>query len=112
MGYYLEINSLEGCSYSQEVNSLVKNHNINANINIISQNEKHLYKNQQINTFPQVYLKKYNSAGSILLGGNSDFKEILSMNNKTLDLQLKLLSDKYNSISKKTKLRIIELFLK
>lgn len=112
MGYYLEINSLEGCPYSQEVNALVKSHNINANINRISYNEKHLYKNNIISTFPQVYLKKYNSAGSVLLGGNSDFKEILSMNNKTLDLQLKLLSNKYKNISKKTQLRIIELFLK
>ena len=112
MGYYIQLNSLIGCPYCIEVENLLKKNNINFKIIHISPTEKHLYKNEEISTFPQLYLKKENSKGQILLGGNSDFKEILNVKNKDLSLQLRILNQKYPKISKKTKLRIIELFNK
>ena len=112
MQYYLSINSLEGCPFSIGVESLLQQHDkIPNEINKISQLEKHRFKNDDISTFPQVYLKKYNSKGSILLGGNSDFKELLEISKiPNLDIQLEKLTKKYPRISKKVKLRIIEIF--
>jgi len=110
MGYYIQLNSLIGCPYSSESENLLKTNKINFKSIHISPSEKHLYKNDQINTFPQIYLKKYNSKGQLLLGGNSDFKEILNLKNKNLSIQLHALNQKYPRFSKKTKLRIIELF--
>ena len=110
MGYYLQINSLIGCPYSLEVETLLQQENLNDKIIKIDPSEKYMYKNKYISTFPQVYLKKDNSQGQILLGGNSHFKEILNLRNKNLDIQLKYLTKNYPNISKKTKLRIIELF--
>jgi glutaredoxin len=112
MAYYLQVNSLIGCPYSIELENIIQTKRIHAEINKVSSDEKHLYKNDEISTFPQVYLKKYNSQGSILLGGNSDIKEILGNNNKTFDEQFKFITKKYPKMSKKAKLRVIELFLK
>ena len=112
MAYYLQVNSLIGCPYSIDLENIIKTKKIHAEINKISSDEKHLYKNELISTFPQVYLKKFNSQGSILLGGNSDIKEILNNNNKTFEEQLQFLNKKYPKISKKAKLRILQLFLK
>lgn len=110
MNYYLQINSLVGCPYSIEVEKLVEKNNINNEINKITNDQKYLFKNDIINTFPQVFLKKYNSNGSILLGGNSDFKEILNLKSKNIDEQLNFLSNKFPNLNKKTQLRIIQLF--
>lgn len=112
MTYYLLINSLIGCPYSIELENIIKKHKIQTEINKIFPEEKHLYKNNNISTFPQVFFKKYNSKGSILLGGNSDFKQILNINNKSIEEQLNYLNNKYPNISKKVKLRIIQLFIR
>lgn len=110
MGYFLQINSLIGCPYSLEIETLLQQGNIPNKIIKIDPSDKHLYKNEIINTFPQIFLKKQNSKGQILLGGNNDYKEILNLKKKNLEIQLKYLTNKYPKMSKKTKLRIIELF--
>lgn len=109
MNYYLSINSLIGCPYSIEIENLLEKNNIPHEINKITSEQKNLFKNENISTFPQIYFKKYNSNGSILLGGNSDFKEILNLKSKKLDNTLQFLSNKYPNLNKKTKLRIIQL---
>lgn len=110
MNYYLQVNSLIGCPYSIEVENLLEQNNISNEINKINFEQKNIFKTSQINTFPQIFLKKYNSNGSILLGGNSDFQEILNLKSKSLETQLQVLSKKYPKLTKKVKLRIIELF--
>ncbi|ADO67212.1 hypothetical protein crov179 [Cafeteria roenbergensis virus] len=112
MGYYLQVNSLIGCPYSIEVEKILQQENINSKIIKINPSEKHLYKNEQISSFPQIFLKKYNSKGQLLLGGNSDFKEILNLQNKDLNIQIKSLLKKYPVMTHKTKLRLIQLFNK
>ena len=60
MEYYLLVNSLIMCPFSSEVENLLKKNNIKHKINKITQEEKHKYKNQNISTFHQIYLKKVN----------------------------------------------------
>lgn len=109
MGYFLQINSLIGCPYSIQVEELIKNTNIPHNITKISFEDKNKFKNENIQTFPQIYLKKDNSQGQLLLGGNSDFMEIYNNRKKNLNIQMDILNNKYPDFGKKTKLRIIEL---
>lgn len=112
MAYYLKVNSLENCPFSLEIEDIFKNKKFHYIIHKIKRSEKELYKNDDIKTFPQIYLEKYNSKGSILLGGNSDIKEIINNNHKSLEDQINILNKKYKHINNKTKLRIIELFIK
>jgi len=110
MKYYLVINSLINCPFSIEVENILKTTTIEHKINKITVNEKHLYKNDTINTFPQIFFKKHTSKGSLLLGGNTDFKEIIQLKNKKLQVQIDTLTKKYPLFSKKIILRLIEFF--
>lgn len=107
--YYLDVISLEGCPYSMNTEKIIEKNNIINNLVKVSRSEKENYKNEKIRTFPQIYLKKYNSNGSLLLGGNTDLEEIISLRGNNLEVQKKHLEKKYNKISKKIILRIIEL---
>lgn len=111
MSYYLHILSLRNCPYSEEVEDIVKNNNINSNIIKIERSNKELYKTKDISTFPQIYFKKYNSKGSVLLGGNENLKNIMSVKGQNLNVQEKHLKKIYN-FSRKTILRLIELINK
>ena len=107
--YYLDVISLEGCPYSMNTEKIMEKNNIRNNLVKVNRSEKESYKNENIRTFPQIYLKKYNSSGSVLLGGNNDLEEIISLRGNNLEVQKKHLEKKYNKISKKIILRIIEL---
>ena len=48
-------------------------------------NEKENYKTEDIKTFPQVYLKKDNTKDSLLLGGFSDFNNLINTFHKKYD---------------------------
>jgi len=111
VNYFLEVISLEHCPYSIEVENLIKQNNINAQIIKVSPQNKHKYKNSQIQTFPQIYLKNDSSQGRILLGGNSDFKDILKLKGKSFELQKKELKTKYKNLSNKMILRLIQLYI-
>ena len=67
--YYLQTTILENCPYGTATLELLNKHNIKTNIISVNQNNKDNYKTEAIQTFPQVYLKKKNSNGSLLLGG-------------------------------------------
>ena len=110
MKYYLDVISLEGCPYSREVEILLKEHNLTYKLHRVSQEEKQQYKTREINTFPQIYLKNNTSKGKLLLGGNSDLKEILELKGSNFDNQKNYLTRKYPNFSEKVILRIIELF--
>ena len=77
--YYLEIISLEGCPYSEAAEKLVENNKINNKVFKISYNNRENHKNEKISTFPQIYLKKNNSNGRILIGGYDKINEIHSL---------------------------------
>mgnify|MGYP001198726238 CR=1 FL=1 len=113
--YYLKIISLEGCPYSDAVEQLVKNNNINSKIIKINQFEKFKYKVSDIETFPQIYLEKKYSSGSVLIGGYSKLKSYfdsihsLSPNSKKLDILKNKINKENKDLSKKSVLRLIQL---
>jgi len=114
--YYLKIISLEGCPYSQAAEDLVKSNNIKSEIIRITQNEKEKFKTKEINTFPQIYLKKKYSSGEVLIGGYSKIKEyyddiMKQPSNKNFDLLKDKINKENKNLSEKSTLRLIGLFL-
>ena len=114
--YYLQLISLKDCPYSEAANSLVNNNKINSKITIVNRNEKEKFKTKEIDTFPQVYLKKENSNGSVLLGGYSELKSYYdlvqsSKNKKDSLVNIKSVIKDKNNMSDKSVLRLIELLI-
>jgi len=70
--YYIKIISLENCKYSLDSVNILKSLNIPHKVIIIDNLSKELYKNNYISTYPQIFFKKYNSKGNLLLGGYDD----------------------------------------
>jgi len=110
--YYFHAIVLENCPYSNAALELFKEFKNNkVIITTVNQRNKENYKTEEISTFPQIYFKKNNSKGSLLLGGYSELKNIVdSFKNKEYSI------DKINNFisnnkkwSKKAVLRLIEL---
>ncbi len=108
--YFIKGILLEGCSYSIAADNLIKIHNIPSQITWVSQSEKLTYKTDQINTFPQIYLNKFNTKGNLLLGGYSDLLDFIDTfkNQKFNDEKVNQFINKYKW-SKKSVLRFIQL---
>ena len=110
--YYLKIISLDNCPYSQATKELVKNFSIPNEIINITSNEKEKYKTNKINTFPQIYLKKYGRVDDLLLGGYEDLKDFMDQFHKQTYSTDKVnnFMNKYNKTwPKKSVLRLIQL---
>ena len=109
--YYLYCVILKNCPYSEAAYSLLNTYEkINKEFTFVTQDDKENYKTDKIKTFPQIYLKKYNSNGTQLIGGYSEIKSIFDQFYGKYDKNnlKKFLSDN-NNWSKKTTLRLIEL---
>ena len=110
--YYLHCIILKKCPFSEAAYSLIKsNDHIKTEYTFINYTDKEKYKTENINTFPQIYLKKINSNGSQLIGGYNEFKNLFNFfynnyNNKLLEEFKKNNNIKW---SNKTLLRLIEL---
>jgi hypothetical protein len=108
--YSLKAILLEDCYYSQNAFNLLNKYNINADILWIKQKDKEKYKTDLIKTFPQIYFKKNNKFGDLLLGGFDNLDYFI----KTF-LNKKLNNNKINEWinktgwTKKITLRLIEL---
>jgi glutaredoxin len=101
---------LENCPYSIAANDLLKQHNVPSKMKWITQNEKHNYVTDMISTYPQIYLKKYNSNQHLLLGGYDDLASFMTnfLSQKLTDTNIDTFNRKYNW-SKKATLRLIQL---
>jgi glutaredoxin len=110
--YYLDIVYLEGCPHSRAAYELITEKKINHKLINVTHLNKDKYKTRLISTFPQIYLKKINNNGSLLLGGNSDINEINNIikNNKLESDSISKINNKYTNIKKKLSLRIYQLF--
>ena len=108
--YYIKAIILNGCPYSNNAVKLLKTHKIQSNIEYINTNEKEIYKNNNIKTFPQIYLKKYGSKGNLLLGGFNDLNNFIKKFKNTKynenDIQDSITDTK---LSRKAIERLIEL---
>jgi glutaredoxin len=114
--YKLFVYSLEGCGYSKACLDTLNNLNIEYQVIRVSYDEKEKYKIPNvIETYPQIYLKKNNTKGSLLLGGYSDLKNIIdTFINSPYDenkINNFILNTKLNGWNKKALLRLIELLI-
>lgn len=111
--YYLQLISLKDCPYSEAAQSLLKDNNINHELVLVNRNEKDKFKTDNISTFPQIYLKKENSNGSVLIGGYDLLKEYYdsAKNTKNLDKLKKVIKKNSSDISEKSVLRFIQLII-
>jgi len=110
--YYLHSVILENCPYSNAANQLLKNHpNIKTKITLVNDSNKENYKTKQIDTFPQIYLKKNNDKGSLLIGGYTELKELFYLFYKTKysNDEITNFIKKNNKWSRKALLRFLEL---
>ena len=110
MSYYIKAILLDNCGFSIAAHDLLKLHSINCEIINVNASNKLEYKTDQINTFPQIYLCKYNTVGSLLLGGYEDLANCISTfkGNTLNDENNNKFMAKYKW-SKKATLRLIQL---
>lgn len=108
--YYIKAIILKGCPYSHKAEEMLKNNNIKSDFNYINYSDKNKYKSNLITTFPQIYLKKNNKNGNLLLGGYSDLNNFIeTFKNKNYNEEA-INNFMHNSKwSKKATLRLIEL---
>jgi glutaredoxin len=111
--YYLLVVSLNGCPYSRSAVELLDNFKIKYQIINVDWNNKDKYKTNQINTFPQIYLKKKSNNQSLLLGGFDDLKNFIDtfINQTYNQTNINSFQKKYSFWSKHAILRLIELFI-
>jgi glutaredoxin len=110
LSYYMKIISLDGCPYSIHANNLLEIHNIPFKKVIVNYDTKDNYKSVDIQTFPQIYLKKLGSKSNLLLGGYDDLKYSIDLfkGQKYDDNNIINFMNKYKW-SKKATLRLIQL---
>jgi glutaredoxin len=108
--YYIKAIFLNNCSYSTAAKELLDNFKIPYKSTIISGNEKNNYVNDMIDTFPQLYLRKHNTFGNLLLGGYDELNQFIQTfkGQKLNDENIKKFMDKHKW-SKKATLRLIQL---
>jgi glutaredoxin len=108
--YSIKAILLDDCSYSIAAKELLTNLNINHKAINITRDEMDKYITSDIDTFPQIYLKKQNSKGNLLLGGYDDLNNFIQLfkSQKINEKNIKEFMIKYKW-SKKSVLRLIEL---
>ena len=109
--YYLFIVVLEHCPYSINAVQLLDKHKIKYKKLTINSDDKEKYKTSEIQTFPQIYLKKTPSNDSLLLGGFDDLKLFMNMfvGKEYSEINIKEFQSKYTFWSKKPILKLIEI---
>jgi hypothetical protein len=108
--YFLKLILLKECFYSKAAHKLSQTYKLPVEINWINQTNKENYKTEQINTFPQIYLKKKNSNGSLLLGGYQELENCINIfyGHEISEQNINNFMNK-TKWSKKSSLRLIQL---
>jgi len=108
--YYIKAIMLVDCPYSIRAAELLKNNNIPNKSIWITYKDKDKYVNDMIDTYPQIYLKKYNTNQSLLLGGYDDMAEfIMNFKSQKYNInEINIFMKKYKW-SKKATLRMIQM---
>lgn len=111
--YYFYCIFLERCSFSHRAKLLLDKYNIKYSYETVNYEESRKLITDKISTFPQIYLRKENANGSILIGGFTDLNELFNLFHKKEynEDNVQLIMKKYG-FSKKIVLRIIELLNK
>jgi glutaredoxin len=77
--YYIKAILLDNCSYSSAARDLLTHHKIANEIVNITSRDMNIYSTNDISTYPQLYLKKHNTNGNLLIGGYEDLKNSIDM---------------------------------
>ena len=109
--YFLKTILLENCPFSINAHELIETNNIPHEKNWITQQEKQHYKTNNRNTFPQIYLCKKNSNGTLFLGGYSELQNIFNIINSN-KINIDTFMSNHTDWSLKSKLRLIQLLNK
>lgn len=110
--YYLYSVILKNCPYSMAAYNLLKTDSkIKKKFLFVDNYNKEKYKTDMISTFPQIYLKRYNKNGSLLIGGYSDLKILFNLfyKKKYSDNDVEKFITDNSKWSKKSLLRFIQL---
>jgi glutaredoxin-related protein len=110
--YYLHSIILQNCPYSNAAYESLKNYpKIKTKFTFVNDLNKENYKTDQIKTFPQIYLKRENKNGSLLIGGYTELKQLLDLFYKTKYSKNNITEfiNNNNKWSRKSLLRFIEL---
>lgn len=111
--YFIKAILLEDCSYSNAADKLIKSYQLDVDIIWVNQKNKENYKTEYINTFPQIYIKKINSNGNLLLGGYQEFNSFINTFYKQPISELNIVNwITKTSWSRKSILRLIQLINK
>ena len=108
--YYIYCILLEDCFFSHSAKKLLDEYKIKHEFIYISNYNKDKYKYDKISTFPQIYIKKKNSHGSLLIGGYDNLKELFTMFYKKYNKDDILLAMNNYKFSKKIILRLMQIF--
>lgn len=106
--YYLHSVILKGCPYSNAAHELLTNI---SEFTFVDYNNKDKHKTSDISTFPQIYLKRKDSNGSLLIGGYDNIKEMYDLFHKKeySETNINKFIENNKNWSKKSLLRFIEL---
>ena len=108
--YFIQIIYLKNCPHSYNALQLLINNNIPFTKITVTNNDKHIYKNDIINTFPQIYLKKKNHNDSLLIGGFDNIYTIINnYKNNINNIDNFIENINVFKFSKKVSLRIFQL---
>ena len=114
--YSLIVILLNNCSYSISAKELLDSKKIKYKSLNISYEDRDKYVTSEIDTFPQIYLINKTTKTTLLLGGYCDLKyfyDLFINNNKYLkinDENYKIFLSKYKFWTKKSLLRLVEIF--
>jgi hypothetical protein len=115
MSYSLKIILLKDCPKSIALNESMAEHKIKSVSIWVDHSNKHKYKTNEIETFPQIYMCDKNSKKNILFGGCDDFDNLFNdfKNNKFTNDELNKKINEYttkHNMTKEHMLILIKLF--
>ena len=98
--YSLKSIILENCPWSKALDELLKTKKIKSDIIIVNSNTKHKYKNDIIDTFPQLYI--VTNKKELLVGGYTETKRLLDIINnhshESPEQRLTIIKKKFNEL--------------
>jgi len=99
MTYYIKAILLKDCYYSNNALKLLEYYKIPNKIIYINNFNKELFKYNNINTFPQIYLKKKNKKGHLFLGGYTELNNFINDIINNIDLNNLINKYKWSKIA-------------
>jgi len=107
--YYFHVVALTGCDYSMSAIKLLDEFKIKYTVQYVDEHNKEKFKLENYFTFPQIFLRKYNSVESLFFGGYNDLQNLIKTfkNKKYNQTDIDKFREKYKQLSKIAVLKLI-----